>query len=208
MRSAPSPTLLALAAGALAACESEPAPAPLRAPASAFVPRTAAGCPTDYNAHEATCVHRAHVADPALLAHQLRDYERGARAPLVAPASALPEASPVPNDPGSLSARVRPDPAAAHARRLAALDGALARLRERERDGAARSPGRAGHDALRDAGTHDGERSDSASFASKLGELRHLVQRLPEHDTAVLTEQLRRDGFTEDELRGLVPTAR
>jgi hypothetical protein len=160
------------------------------------------------------CVHRAYTADDALLTRQIADYERGAHAPMV-PATAEPTSKRSPTDlpPGALSADTRPDPAEAHARRLAALDAMLTRLRARE---AVLPAGPERHAAAQDGpGTAAAEATSSSGsegapggLAGKLAELRHLVQRLPAEDTADLSKQLRRDGFTDDELRGLVPTAR
>jgi hypothetical protein len=198
----------------LAACEgAAPVPVP-REPVSAFTPRPAQGCSADYAPRGTVCVHRAYTVDDILLTRQIADYERGARAPMV-PATPEPASKRSPTDlpPGALSTDTPPDPAEAHARRLAALDAMLARLRAREaaaapQPRASAQEGSPGTAAARTTGGAASEGAQGGGLAGKLAELRHLVQRLPAEDTADLSKQLRRDGFTDDELRGLVPTAR
>ncbi|MFM2417522.1 MAG: hypothetical protein RL385_2245 [Pseudomonadota bacterium] len=127
---------------------------------------------------------------------------RGARAPLLQLGASEPLEDPRARlkalPPGALMAENKGDPAAAKQRRLAALDAMLARLRAEPATPEKRPSGEG----------DEGEAKAPQGLHAKLEEMRRLVQRKPAEDTATLRAQMLRDGFTEDEIRGVVPEAR
>jgi hypothetical protein len=170
---------------------------------SAFAPVEDGQCRPGYAQEQGVCVHGRFDAGSAVARAQLREsYARGARAPMLQLSAEEPSADPGARlkalPPGALMAESKRDPEAAKQRRLAALDAMLARLRA---DTVA---------AEKKAADEVGEGNAKApqGLQAKLEEMRRLVQRKPAEDAATLRTQLLRDGFTEDEIRGIVPEAR
>jgi hypothetical protein len=170
---------------------------------SAFAPLVDGRCTPGYAAELGVCVHERFDAGSAVAGAALREsYARGARAPMLQLGAAEPLEDPRARlkalPPGALMAENKGDPAAAKRRRLAALDAMLARLRAEPAAPEKRSSG----------GGAEGEAKAPQGLQGKLEEMRRLVQRKPAEDTATLRAQMLRDGFTEDEIRGVVPEAR